>query len=70
MSHFFPTSARHAKPQEFLELRHDFDLPRVVYECEDVFPDELSGLPNLKFFLSSRKEKKEVACSLAMEEKS
>ena len=27
------------------EVRPDLDLPRVVYEYEDVFPDELSGLP-------------------------
>ena len=27
------------------EVRPDFDLPRVVCEYEDVFPDELSGLP-------------------------
>ena len=27
------------------EVRLDLDLPRVVYEYEDVFPDELSGLP-------------------------
>ena len=26
-------------------MRPDLDLPRVVYEYEDVFPDELSGLP-------------------------
>ena len=27
------------------EVRQDLGLPRVVYEYEDVFPDELSGLP-------------------------
>ena len=27
------------------EMRMDLDLPRVVYEYEDVFPDELPGLP-------------------------
>ena len=27
------------------EVRPDLDLPRVVYEYEDVFSDELSGLP-------------------------
>ena len=27
------------------EVRPDLDLPRVVYESEDVFPDELPGLP-------------------------
>ena len=27
------------------EVRLDLDLPRVVYEYEDVFPDELPGLP-------------------------
>ena len=27
------------------EVRPDLDLPRVVYEYEDVFPDKLSGLP-------------------------
>ena len=27
------------------EVRLDFDLPRVVYEYEDVFPDDLPGLP-------------------------
>ena len=27
------------------EMRPDLDLPRVVYEYEDVFPDELLGLP-------------------------
>ena len=26
-------------------MRQDLGLPRVVYECEDVFPDELPGLP-------------------------
>ena len=26
-------------------MRKDLDLPRIVYEYEDVFPDELSGLP-------------------------
>ena len=26
-------------------MRSDLDLPRVVYEYEDVFSDELSGLP-------------------------
>ena len=28
------------------EVRSDIDLPRVVYEYEDVFPDELPGLPS------------------------
>ena len=27
------------------EVRPDLDLPRVVYEYEDVFPDELPRLP-------------------------
>ena len=27
------------------EVRPDLDLPRVVYEYEDVFPDKLPGLP-------------------------
>ena len=27
------------------EVRTDLDLPRVVLEYEDVFPDELLGLP-------------------------
>ena len=27
------------------EVRHDLDLPWVVCEYEDVFSDELSGLP-------------------------
>ena len=27
------------------EVRHDLDLPRIVCEYEDVFPDELLGLP-------------------------
>ena len=27
------------------KVRQDLDLPRVVYEYEDVFPDELPGLP-------------------------
>ena len=27
------------------EVRPDLDLPRVVCEYEDVFPDELPGLP-------------------------
>ena len=27
------------------EVGPDLDLPRVVYEYEDVFPDELQGLP-------------------------
>ena len=27
------------------EVRLDLDLPQVVYEYEDVFPDKLSGLP-------------------------
>ena len=27
------------------EERLDLDLPRVIYECVDVFPDELPGLP-------------------------
>ena len=26
-------------------MRPDINLPRVVYEYEDVFPDELLGLP-------------------------
>ena len=26
-------------------MRQDLDLPRVVCEYEDVFPDELLGLP-------------------------
>ena len=26
-------------------MRPDLDLPRVVYEYEDVFPNELLGLP-------------------------
>ena len=26
-------------------MRPDLDLPRVVCEYEDVFPDELQGLP-------------------------
>ena len=26
-------------------MRQDLDLPRVVYKYEDVFPDELQGLP-------------------------
>ena len=26
-------------------VRSDLDLPQVVCEYEDVFPDELSGLP-------------------------
>ena len=26
-------------------MRQELNLPRVVYEYEDVFPDELSGLP-------------------------
>ena len=26
-------------------MRRDLDLPRVVFEYEDVFTDELSGLP-------------------------
>ena len=28
------------------EGRRDLSLPRVVYEYEDVFPDELPGLPS------------------------
>ena len=28
------------------EVRLDLDLPRVVCEYEDVFPDELPGLPS------------------------
>ena len=28
------------------DVRPDLDLPRVVYEYEDVFPDELLGLPS------------------------
>ena len=27
------------------EVRHELDLPRVVCEYEDVFLDELQGLP-------------------------
>ena len=27
-------------------MRPDLDLPRVVCECVDVFPDELPGLPS------------------------
>ena len=27
------------------EVRSDLDLPRVVYEYEDIFSDELPGLP-------------------------
>ena len=27
------------------EVRHDLDMPRVVCEQEDVFPDDLLGLP-------------------------
>ena len=27
------------------EVRRDLDLPWVIYEYEDVFPDELPGLP-------------------------
>ena len=27
------------------EVRSNLDRPRVVYEYEDVFPDELPGLP-------------------------
>ena len=26
-------------------MRHDLDMPRVVCEHEDVFPDDLLGLP-------------------------
>ena len=29
-------------------MRPELDLPRVVCEYEDVFPDELSGLPPLR----------------------
>ena len=29
-------------------MRPDLDLPRVVCEYEDVFPDELPGLPPLR----------------------
>ena len=28
------------------QMRQDLDLPRVVCEYEDVFPDELPGLPS------------------------
>ena len=28
------------------EVRHDFSLPRLVCEYQDVFPDELPGLPS------------------------
>ena len=27
------------------EVRQDLEMPRVVYEYVDVFPDELPGLP-------------------------
>ena len=27
-------------------MRSDLDLPRVVFEYEDVFPNELPGLPS------------------------
>ena len=27
------------------KVRHDLDLPQVVCEYEDVFPNELQGLP-------------------------
>ena len=30
------------------EVRSDLDLPRVVYVYEDVFPDELPRLPQLR----------------------
>ena len=30
------------------EVRPDLDLPRVVYEYEDVFPNEIPGLPPLR----------------------
>ena len=30
------------------EVRHDLSLPRVVYEYEDVFSDELPGLPSYR----------------------
>ena len=30
------------------DVRQDMSLPRVVYECEDVFPDELPRLPPLR----------------------
>ena len=30
------------------EVRQDFDLPQVIYEYEDVFPEELPGLPLYK----------------------
>ena len=30
------------------EVRQDLDLPQVVHEYEDAFPDELSGLPPKK----------------------
>ena len=33
------------KPYPEDEVRPDFDLPRVVCEYEDIFPDELPGLP-------------------------
>ena len=36
------------------ELRHDLGLPRVVCEYEDVFSDELQGLPlhrDVDFFI-------------------
>ena len=29
-------------------MRQDMSLPRVVCEYEDVFPDELPGLPSLR----------------------
>ena len=28
------------------EVRQDLDLPQVVCECEDVFSDDLLGLPS------------------------
>ena len=31
-----------------LEVRQDMSLPQVVCEYEDVFPDELPGLPPLR----------------------
>ena len=30
------------------EVRHELNLPRVVCEYEDVFPDEIPGLPPSK----------------------
>ena len=45
-------SKGHGKLMEWLaspaledEVRQDLDQPQVIYEYEDVFPDELPGLP-------------------------